>query len=79
MVRISDLVLAAEAASSDRLEKALDVLLGKAQEEQLMSAAEVAAACRVHKETIYRRAPVHECLAGKNWYLLSEVKEALRG
>jgi hypothetical protein len=79
MVRISDLVLAAEAAPQSALEKALDVLRGNLpQEEEFISAVEAAKACRVHVETIYRRAKPADRLGGKNWYRLSEVKEALR-
>lgn len=79
MVRLSDIVIAAEQADQSRLEKALCVLRGEDASEPMITATEAAEACRCHVMTIYRRCVPAETLAGKNWYRLSDVKNALRG
>ena len=78
MVKLSDLVLAAELAPQSRLEKALDVLRGFDAPE-LVTVDQAARACGVSKRSIYRHCDPVEVLGGKNWYDLDKVREALRG
>jgi predicted DNA-binding transcriptional regulator YafY len=76
MVKLSQLLAAAEDAPQDRLEKALQVLVGD-QDDVLLTADEVAARFRVSRRTIYRRAHPVETLGGKNWYREQDVRRDL--
>jgi hypothetical protein len=76
MVKLSELIQAAESASPEALARALDVLRGFT-EEPLLNADEVAAKLRVSRKTIYRHAKPRETLARKHYYSLEEVRKAL--
>lgn len=78
MVKLSDLVLAAEAAPQSRLEKALEILRG-IDFPDLVTVDQAARACGVSRRSIYRHCQAVEVLGGKNWYDLDQVREALRG
>jgi len=76
MVKLSQLLEAAESAPPERLEQAFKILIGGG-EEPLLTADEVAVKFRVSRRTIYRRAVPVETLGGKNWYREQDVRRAL--
>jgi DNA invertase Pin-like site-specific DNA recombinase len=77
MIRLSQLIAAAEMAPPERLEKALQILEGRDQEPELLTTEEVVAKFRISKRTVYRRLTPAETLAGRHWFRAEDVRRAL--
>jgi hypothetical protein len=77
MVKMSDLVLAAERASQDAMEKALACLRGEDEGTAEMTSKEIAAKLRVNEKTVRRKVKPVICLGGRNLYRLCDAREAL--
>jgi hypothetical protein len=78
MVRLSDLVAAAEEAPQSRLEQALALLRGETSDaNREVTSEEAAKILRVNEKTVRRKCVPLMRLGGRNYYRLGDVKEAL--